>query len=341
MDLIKNLKKESAHLEKKIIFIEDDDSRVIDAVSIIANEKIAFPVLISDEKRSVNAIRKDILKAFSRLKIRKSAIERISIIDKNELDLDYYSEQLFMLRKEKGLSIEGAVRLLSDKIYLGTMMLKLGLADALISGAKHPTSHTLRPAFQIIKTRMGINLASGCLLIVHKLGNFIFADCGVNVNPNEDELAEIAISAAETAVQFGMKPKVAMLSFSTRGSAQNELVDKVRNAAEIAKKKRPDLLIEGEMQLDSAIVPEVCKRKFPGSKIMGRANVLIFPNLDSGNIGYKLVERFGMAKAVGPIVQGLSKPVNDLSRGCSTEDIVNLAAITAVQAKIFCKGGKC
>jgi len=331
MKIISEIKKMARKLKKRIIFPEDDDERVRSAVLIIAKQQIAIPILIGESK----SIERNLLRDAERLKISKKVISRIKIIDYKSIDYKGLAEHLYEMRKEKGLSTEEAMKLLSDKMYLATMLLKNDDADGIISGAAHPTEHTLRPAFQIIKTKPGISLASGCFLIVHKKGNFIFADCAVNPNPNSEQLADIAISAAEFASQLGIKPKVALLSFSTMGSAKNDMVDKVRNAAAIASQKRPDLVIEGEMQLDAAVVPEVAKRKAPNSRIMGSANVLIFPDLNSGNIGYKLVERFGGASAIGPVIVGLAKPVNDLSRGCSTQDIVDLAAITAIQA-----GGK-
>jgi phosphate acetyltransferase len=219
------------------------------------------------------------------------------------------------------------------------MMVYKGEADGLVSGAEHSTGDTIRPALQTIKTKPGINIVSSSFIIIvpdcefGDKGMFIFADCAVMPNPNEKELAEIAIASAETGrVLCGMDPKVAMLSFSTYGSAKHELVDKVKNAVAIAKEKAPGLKIDGEMQADAAIIPKVGKSKAPNSPIAGQANVLVFPDLQSGNIAYKLVERLAKAQAVGPILQGIAKPVNDLSRGCSVDDIVHLVAITSVQA---------
>jgi len=329
MGILSELEKKAKRLNKRIIFPENDDPRIIEAACLIAKDKIATPVLLGKKEE----IAKKINACLSRLKIADSAKEKIRIIDFSEIDYGRYAQQLYGLRKKKGLTIDAARKLLEDKIYAATMMLKLGEADGVISGAAHPTAHTLRPAFQIIKTKPGIMLASSCFLIIHRLGNFVFADCAVNPNPDEAQLADIAISAADAASMLGIEPRVAMLSFSTHGSANHELVEKVRNATEIARKKRPDLVIEGEMQLDAAIVPEVSGLKFPDSRIPGNATVLIFPDLNAGNIGYKLVERFGGATAIGPIVIGLAKPVNDLSRGCKASNIVGMAIITAIQAE--------
>jgi phosphate acetyltransferase len=328
MEILSALEKKAKTLNKKIIFPEDEDKRIIEAVCIIAKKNIAVPVLIG--KRS--EISKKIASALSRLKMPPSLLGKIRIIDFSEIDYSRYANGLYEIRKEKGLTLPEARKLLEDKMYLATMMLKLGEADGVISGASHPTPHTLRPAFQIIKTKQGISLASGCFIITHEMGTFIFADCGVNENPNASELSEIAMSAAELAKIIGISPRIAMLSFSTAGSAKGESVEKVRTAAELVRKKMPSLAVEGEIQLDAAIVPGVSNLKFPDSRVPGNANILIFPNLDAGNIGYKLAQRFGNAEAIGPVIIGLNKPVNDLSRGCSVQDIVGIAIITAVQA---------
>jgi len=329
MDLMQEIIKKAEKLQKKIVFPEDEDDRVLEAVCRIAQRNIAMPVLIGNR----DAIKKNINKACIKYKIEKDAAEKIMIIDNKDIDINSYAEKLSEIRREKGLDFEEAKKLLEDKMYVATMMLKLGVVDGVVSGAIHPTIHTLRPAFQIIKTAQGTSIASGVMLIIHEKGNYFFADCAVNPQPDEEQLAEIAITTAETVKLFGINPKVAMLSFSTRGSAKHPLAEKMRIATEIAKKKNPRLLVEGEIQLDSAVAPEVCKIKYPKSRIMGKANALIFPDLQCGNIGYKIAERFGNARAIGPIIQGLAKPVNDLSRGCSVEDIVELAAITALQAE--------
>ena len=238
------------------------------------------------------------------------------------------------------MTIEKAKEFMLDNIYFGMMMVKNGDADGLVSGAAHSTADTLRPALQILKTKPGTKLVSTFNLMIVpncEYGNngvFIFSDCGLNPKPNSDELSEIAISSAESYKQLVCDiPKVAMLSYSTYRSASSEDVDKIREATKLAKEKAPDLLIDGEMQLDSAIVPSVGKSKAPGSNVAGKANILIFPDLNAGNIGYKLVERLAKAEAYGPVCQGMAKPVNDLSRGCKAEDIVGVVAITALQAQ--------
>jgi phosphate acetyltransferase len=237
------------------------------------------------------------------------------------------------MRKEKGLSLEDAKEMIKQVSYFGTMMVHLGDADGLVSGASHSTADTLRPALQIIKTQEGHSIASSYFIMVVENKVYFFSDCGFVVDPDANQLSEIAISTAQSAKQYGIEPKVAMLSFSTHGSGKGESVDKVIEATKLAREKMPDLEIDGDIQLDAAVVPEIGKKKCPNSSIKGNANVLIFPDLNSGNIGYKLVERMAHAMAIGPIVQGLNKPVNDLSRGCSVKDIVEVCAITVVEAQ--------
>lgn len=329
MDILAKLRQSAKQLNKNrsktIVFPESTEERTLKAVSIILKEKISNVILVGDSRQ--------IAAKLIKLKINLSSHigKTLKIIDNNE-NIYEYSLKLYELRKDKGMTVEQAKKLLQDEpIYYGAMLLKLGKADGMISGAIHPTAHTLRPAFQIIKAKK--KLASGCFIMDTSLGNFIFADCGVNIMPDAEELAEIAVHSAESYRQLiGGTPKVAMLSFSTKGSAEHEILEKIRKAVQIAKKINPKLTVDGEMQLDAAIVPEVAKMKCPDSRIKGNANVLVFPDLNAGNIGYKLVERFGKARAVGPIVQGLNKPVNDLSRGCSVQDIVDMAAVTVLQA---------
>ena len=237
---------------------------------------------------------------------------------------------------------EQAKELVKDPTHFGMLMLKdeKSTADGLVSGAVHSTSDTLRPALQILKTKPGTKLVSAFFIMVvpncdyGENGTFIFADSGLNQNPNEDELSEIAISSSESFKQLvGREPKVAMLSYSTKGSAKSELTEKMINATKLVKEKAKSLIVDGELQLDAAIVPEIAKSKAPNSPVKGEANVLVFPNLDAGNIGYKLVQRLAKAEAYGPLCQGIAKPVNDLSRGCSSKDIAGVIAITAVQAQ--------
>jgi len=256
---------------------------------------------------------------------------------------EYYEEYVnafYELRKNKGMTEEKAKELMLDEVFFGMMMVKQGKADGLVSGAAHSTADTLRPALQILKTAPGTKLVSTfSVMVVPNCefgadGVFVFADCGLNQNPDSEGLSEIAISTAKSFKQIiGKEPRVAMLSYSTMGSAKAEEVDKVRIATQLAKEKDPELAIDGEMQFDAAIIPEIAKSKAPNSKVAGKANTLVFPDLQAGNIGYKLVERLAKAEAYGPICQGMAKPVNDLSRGCKAEDIVGVVAITCVQSQ--------
>ncbi len=308
---------------KRICYPEATEHRTLEAVKIILKKKIAKPILLGD--------RREIAAALKKYKIKEDSI---TIRDpKNDENFPLYLKQLLEIRKEHSLQRKDAEKLLQEPIYFATMMLQQGNADGVISGAIHPTAHTLRPAFQIIKTHKQFHKASAVFFMVLNKKLLLFADCSVNIAPDAKDLAEIAIDTATTAQMLGIKPKVAMLSFSTYGSAQHHYVDKVREATAIVLAKKPKLLVGGEMQVDAALVPLVAHQKCPKSKVQGDANVLIFPNLDAGNIAYKLVERLAKANAIGPIIQGLNKPVNDLSRGCSVADIVEVTAITVMQAQ--------
>lgn len=330
MDLMKKIWTAAQSNKKKIVLPEGNEERNIAAAEKINELGLAYPILIGNKN--------EILSKAKELDVNLSGVE---IIDPNESDnLDKYIEAFYELRKKKGMTLEKAEKIVKDPLYFATMMVKLDDADGMVSGAVHTTGDLLRPGLQIIKTAPGVSVVSSFFIMeipgstYGENGTLLFADCAVNPNPNEDELAAIAIATAETAKNLcNMDPKVAMLSFSTMGSASHEVVDKVRNATQKAKEMRPDLDIDGELQLDAAIVEKVATQKAPNSTVAGKANVLVFPDLQAGNIGYKLVQRFANATAIGPVCQGFAKPINDLSRGCSSDDIVNVVALTAVQAQ--------
>ncbi len=303
----------------KIAFPESTEPRTLKAIRILADKDLVKPVLIGNEK--------ELHAAAKTVGITLDGIEIVAH------DSDRFAQELADLRKEKGLSVQDAKELLKDAMYFATMLLHNNLVAGVVSGAVHPTAHTLRPALQIIKTRPGVALASSCFIMMTSKGLYFFADCALNIEFTAEELAAVGDATAQTARQFGVEPRVAFLSFSTKGSGVHERAEKVARAAKIAQQAMPDVPIDGEMQVDAAMDEVVGKLKAPGSKVAGHANVFIFPNLESGNIGYKLVQRFSGAKAYGPIVQGLKKPVNDLSRGCSVEEIIETACITAIQTQ--------
>lgn len=320
---------EKARSEKKTIVLpESYDPRVLEATSKILKMGIADVILVGDP---------DEIKA----KAGEHDISGARIVNPRNFErMDEYAHTFYELRKKKGITEQQAREMMYDVSYFGVMMVKMGDADGMVSGAVHSSADTLRPSLQILKTAPGTKLVSSFFLMVVpncKYGDdgvFVFSDCGLVENPNAEELSEIAISAAETfKLLTDHEPRVAMLSYSTKGSAKNELVDKVADATRRAKEKAPDLMLDGELQLDAAIVRSVGESKAPGSTVAGYANTLIFPNLDAGNIGYKLVQRLGKAEAYGPVTQGIAKPVNDLSRGCNADDIVGVTAITVVQAQ--------
>ncbi|MBP9770704.1 phosphate acetyltransferase [Candidatus Gracilibacteria bacterium] len=310
---------------KFIVFPESDDERILKAVAKILKEKFAKPILIGDKRKIQSTYRK------LKLKIDWKNLEIIDPTDKTLIKK--YSEALFLLRKDKGVTEKEARTLIKDTNYFGTMMIQLGDADGMITGATHPTANSIRPVLQIIKTREKFHKVSGIFFMVLHNKPLLFADAAITIEPNSHDLKDIAIDTAETAKMFGIKPKIALLSFSTKGSAKDPLVDKVTEAVALIKDRRPDLLVDGELQVDAALVPEVAKRKCPDSPLKGAANILIFPDLQSANIAYKLVERLAKAKAIGPLLQGLKKPVNKLSRGCSWQDIVNIAAFTVCECQ--------
>lgn len=330
MNFIEEIKKRASNQIKTIVLPEATDIRILEATDIIGKEGFAKIILLGNESEIISIANEN-----------KLNISKATIIEPLKSDkYDEYVEAFYELRKAKGMTIEQAKKLLQDPVYFGMMMVKKEAADGLVSGAAHSTADTLRPALQILKTKPGTKLVSTFMLEIVpncEYGNngiFIFSDCGLNPKPTREELSEIAISSSESYQQIvGNAPKIAMLSYSTHGSAASEDVDKVREATQLTKEKAPNLLVDGELQLDSAIVPEIGNVKAPGSDVAGKANILIFPDLNSGNIGYKLVERLAKAEAYGPICQGMAKPVNDLSRGCKAKDIVGVVAITALQAQ--------
>jgi phosphate acetyltransferase len=311
---------------------ETNDKRTLIAAAHILKEGIADLIMVGNEEK--------IMDGAGWLEVE---LDGVKIIDPETTDkLDEYVNLLYETRKNKGMTPEKAREiLLKDYLTFGVIMVKANDADGMVAGACHPTADTLRPALQILKTAPGVKLVSGFFILdvpdceYGDNGTFLFADCGLNQDPTAEELAAIADSSAKSFKSLvGAKPIIAMLSHSTKGSAKHPLVDKVVEATKIAHEQYPHLCLDGELQTDAALVPSVAKSKAPGSEVAGKANVLIFPNLDCGNIGYKLVQRLGKAEAYGPMLQGIAKPVNDLSRGCSWEDIVGVVALTAVQAQL-------
>lgn len=307
----------------KIVFPEGNDERVVRAAARLKFEGLADPIILGEAEEI-----KSLLRQFGFVEQNYTIINPATYPE-----LDKMKELFLELRKGKATA-EDADRLLLDVNYFGVMLVKMGLADGMVSGAIHSTADTVRPALQIIKTKPGISRTSGVFLMNREntKERYIFADCAINIDPNAQELAEIAINAADTAKIFDLDPKIAMLSFSTKGSAKAPQAEKVQEATKLAKELAPDLALDGELQFDAAFVPETAAIKAPNSDVAGYANVFIFPDLQSGNIGYKIAQRLGMFEAVGPILQGLNSPVNDLSRGSSAEDIYKLAIITAAQS---------
>ena len=329
MNLIEEIRNRAKSDKKRIVLPEGYDLRVIQAASILEKEKIAEPILLGK--------REDIIKIAKQAGIN---IKSIKIVNPEQEVTGEDIELFYNLRKHKGISKEDACTYIKKSLLYGALMVRKDMADGSVAGAVSTTANILRAAIWLIGTENGIKVVSSCFVMVvpdcnyGEDGVFIYADAGVVPDPTAEELASIAIASAKTARMFiKSEPRIAMLSFSTKGSASHSLVDKVIKATELAKKACPDLKIDGELQVDAAIVPEVAKRKSPQSNVAGRANVLIFPNLDAGNISYKLTQRLAKAEALGPLFQGLRKPAHDLSRGCSVDDIVNISAIAAIQAK--------
>ncbi len=329
MDLLEEIRDRAKKSPKRIVLPEGEEERTIRATAEILKEGIAKIILLGEE-----------IKIKDKAQSLKIDIGKIRIIEpKKSEKLEGYTNTYCEIRKEKGISKDEALSVMKEPLFYGVMMVKKGEGDGSVSGAIHTTAETIRPALQIIKTAPGVKKVSSSFLMILKDRKFgedgalIFADCAILPSPNEEELADIAIASAKTVKDLmGCEPRVAMLSFSTKGSAKHKLVDEVVKATEIVKEKAPELLVDGELQVDAALIPEVASQKAPKSPIAGKANVLIFPDLNSANIGYKLVQRLAGTQAIGPILQGLARPVNDLSRGCSVEDIINLVAITSLQA---------
>ena len=330
MSFIEQIKERAKTEIKTIVLPEATDPRILEAAQIVKNEGYAKVILIGNEEE-IKKIAND----------KKINIDGTNIIDPSKSEKKgLYAKELYELRKAKGMTEEQAQQLVLDPVYFGMMMVKLNEADGLVSGAAHSTSDTLRPALQILKTAPGTKLVSAFFVMVvpnceyGSNGTFIFADSGLNEEPDSEKLSEIAISSSKSFEQLvGDKAKVAMLSYSTYGSAHSASTEKVVEATKLVKEKAPELTVDGELQLDAAIIPEVAEFKAKGSPLKGQANVLVFPDLGAGNIGYKLVQRLAKAEAYGPLCQGIAKPVNDLSRGCSSQDVAGVIAITAVQAQ--------
>lgn len=327
MKLIDRIIERARQAGKTIVLPESEDLRVLQAASTLVREGIVRVVLIGDEKTVLATPGCPDLTG-------------VRFVDpKTYARREEYVQAFYELRKAKGMTLEKAAETLLDYTFFAVMMVKMGEVDGMVSGAAHSTANTLRPALQILKTAPGTKLVSAFFLMcvpdcdLGSEGNFVFGDCGLVENPSADDLSEIAVTSARSFEQLVGEPaRVAMLSYSTKGSAKSELVDKVVEATRLAQEKAPELALDGELQLDAALIQSVAQSKAPGSPVAGHANTLIFPDLDAGNIGYKLVQRLAKAEAYGPICQGIAAPVNDLSRGCSAEDIVGVAAITAVQA---------
>ena len=335
LPIVSDIRGKAKVLNKRIVLPEGEEKRTLKAAEILKRDGLCVPVLVGRPEVA-----------------RKTAADNgadivgIEIVEPAK-DAKYpeYCAQYFELRKHKGIDEAEAKRTVADPMVFGIMMLHNDRVDGFLSGADHATGDTVRPALQVIKPAPGVRAVSSFFIMVFPQksqgnnGILAFADCAINIDPSPDKLASIGISTARMAKTLcGVEPRVAFLSFSTNGSAEHALVDAVKKAVAVAKEKAPDLPIDGEMQVDAALVPEIGQRKFPGSKVAGKANVLVFPDLQSGNIGYKLVQRLAGAEAIGPILQGFNKPVNDLSRGCSVDDIVTMACVTALQTDPALRG---
>ncbi|SFA39677.1 phosphate acetyltransferase [Anoxybacillus pushchinoensis] len=320
-DLFAALKQKVAGKNVTIVFPEGLDERILTAVGRLAEENVLQPIVIGDQEAVVQKAKELGL-----------TLEKVEIVDPRSYEGMDEMVAAFIERRKGKVTEEDARNILLDENYFGTMLVYMGKAHGLVSGAAHSTADTVRPALQIIKTKPGIRKTSGVFIMVRGDEKYVFADCAINIAPDSQDLAEIAVESAQTAKMFDIDPRVAMLSFSTKGSAKSPETEKVIEAVRLAKEMAPDLTLDGEFQFDAAFVPSVAKKKAPDSVIQGDANVFIFPSLEAGNIGYKIAQRLGNFEAVGPILQGLNQPVNDLSRGCNAEDVYKLSLITAAQA---------
>ncbi|MBM7662407.1 phosphate acetyltransferase [Bacillus mesophilus] len=321
MSLFSSIKESLQGKNLTLVFPEGTDERILAATSRLAKEGLLTPILIGDEEK-IKAKADSI----------SVTLEGVKLINPNTYeDIDEMA-QAFVDRRNGKSTVEDAKKILLDENYFGTMLVYMEKAHGLVSGAAHSTAETVRPALQLIKTKQGVKKTSGVFIMVREEEKYVFADCAINISPSSQDLAEIAVESARTARLFGMEPRVAMLSFSTKGSAVSPETERVVVATRLAKEIQPDLLVDGEFQFDAAFVPSVAAKKAPDSPIKGDANVFIFPSLEAGNIGYKIAQRLGKFEAIGPILQGLNKPVNDLSRGCNEEDVYKLALITAAQS---------
>ena len=321
MELFESLKKKIKGKNLRIVFPEATDERILKAAVRLQQENLVEPVFLG----AAEEIQKAALAA-------GVTTSQIKILDPNNYSDFEQMVDAFVERRHGKNTKEQAQKMLRDPNYFGTMLVFLGQVDGMVSGAVHPTGDTVRPALQIIKVKPGLTRTSGAFIMQKDDQRYLFADCAININPNSQELAEIAVTSAKTAQLFDIDPKVALLSFSTKGSAKSDEVTKVAEAAKLAQQMDPDLALDGELQFDAAFVPKVAQQKAPNSAVAGQATVFVFPELQSGNIGYKIAQRFGGFEAIGPVLQGLNKPVSDLSRGCNEEDVYKLSLITAAQA---------
>lgn len=321
MSLIENFRSKVRASKPEIVFPEGDDPRILRAAIRLNEDGDIKPIVLGDKKGLEALAEKEGVK-----------LGDLEILDPANYEAKDEMVKAFVERRKGKVNEEQAAEILKDHNYFGTMLIYMGKAKGLVSGAAHTTADTVRPALQIIKTKEGYKRCSGAFIMLRDEEMYLMADCAINIDLDADGLAEVAVVSNETARQFGMDPKIAMLSFSTKGSASHERVTMVAEATKMAKEKNPDMAIDGELQFDAAFVESVAKKKAPGSEVAGHANVFVFPNIEAGNIGYKIAQRFGGFEAIGPILQGLNAPVNDLSRGCSEDEVYSLAIITAAQA---------